>query len=209
SQSKISSFDFPKFEVFRLRALRELRGEPSRTIGKFGTNRTCRVSTWLKGRVVYRNFRDRDNELSSPVADACHLSHDLVLEVPGKNQDKVRLCFLDFVRVKDWNVDSWHEVALLVRAQVHRVVDKIGPDTAIVQQSDPFCSCAVGSDKFSFTLGANQKIQQLALRLLCPLGKRHVGLETGEAGGFFSGLEFLSVQSDWLGSILSMASVDS
>src|SRR5262249_10827418 len=111
--------------------------------------------------------------------------------------------------MKDRYMNSRHEIALLVWAQVHRVVDEIGPDTAIVQQSHPFCGCAVGSDGFSLTLGANQKIQQLALGFLRSLGKRKVTIETGEAGSFFSGLDFLGVQTDCLRSILSMASVDS
>ena len=80
--------------------------------------------------------------------------------------------------MKDRDMDSRHEIALLVWAQVHRVVDKIGPDAAVVQQGHAFCGCAVGGNGFSFTLSANQKVQQLALRFFYPLGKGKVGLKT-------------------------------
>ena len=112
------------------------------------------------------HLRNRHHEPPTPVADIRHLLHDFVLQIPGQDQHVVRPCFLDLFGVEDRNVRSWQELALLVRAAVHGVVEEVGADAAVIEQGVPLARGAVTGDRLPFALGLDEEGQQLALRLL-------------------------------------------
>jgi hypothetical protein len=81
----------------------------------------------------------------------------LILEVPRKNQDIVRLCFTDPRRVEDWNMSAREKFAVFVWIAVYRVVEKIGPDPAVIEKSVPFSGSAVAYNGFPLPFCSNQE----------------------------------------------------
>src|SRR5712692_234609 len=77
---------------------------------------------------------NRNEKLTAPTPDERKLFHDFVLEIPGKNQDVVGPRLLNLFRCMNWQMSTGQELPVLVRVPVHGVVEKVGPDTAIVQQ---------------------------------------------------------------------------
>src|SRR5262245_8062205 len=69
-------------------------------------------------RLQYTHFRYRYDELSAPFPDAGHLRHDLVLEVPGQDQEIVGPRLADLVGVQDGDVRAREQLPLLVRVAV-------------------------------------------------------------------------------------------
>src|SRR2546426_11551466 len=103
------------------------------------TQRRCHpdraASTFGAGQLpIDSGLGNRDDELTAPLADARHLSHDLVLEIPRQDKHVVgpRLAYL--LRRTDRDMAPGKELALLVRVAVHRVWQEIRPDAAVIQQ---------------------------------------------------------------------------
>ena len=71
-------------------------------------------------------------KLTSPNADIGKISHDLIFQIPWKNEDVVGLCLPYTVRMKDGNQCARQEAVMLVRIPVYGVVNKVSPHTAIV-----------------------------------------------------------------------------
>src|SRR5713226_4338233 len=123
------------------------------------------------------HVRDRYNELSPPRLNQRHLLHDLVLEIPRQDEDVVRPSLEDPLRWVDGYVGARREPALLVRVAVHRVVEEVRPDPAVVQECVALPGCPVPDDGPTLTLGPDQELQQPALALLHPLPEGRVSLE--------------------------------
>ena len=95
-----------------------------------------------------------------------HLLHDFVLDVPGKNQKIVWFRLADPLRPVDRHMHPGKETILLVGTAVHGVVQKIGADTAVVEQGVPFCGGAVRNDALSLLTRIDQEAQKRPLRAL-------------------------------------------
>src|SRR5258708_11591473 len=75
-------------------------------------------------------LRNRNDEAGAPVSDKLQLLHDFVFQVPGKNDDIVRLSLSDSVGMINRDVTAGQASTLLVLAAIYSVVDQIFADTA-------------------------------------------------------------------------------
>src|SRR2546430_14220259 len=80
---------------------------------------------------VNLDFRDRHNELASPIPNECILLHDFLFEIPRQNQQIIRPCTLNLIRRINRDMCSRQELAVLVGIAVDGVVDEIGANGAI------------------------------------------------------------------------------
>src|SRR5262249_54914337 len=94
-------------------------------------------------------LRNRNDKFTAPLTYVSHLPYDFFLEIPGKDQDVVWLGLANLVWAEYRNVSSGCEFALLVWVAIDGVVEDVGADTAVVQQSVTFAGCAVAYDLFA------------------------------------------------------------
>src|SRR5262245_47469422 len=71
---------------------------------------------------------------------------------------------------------------MLVGVPVHRVLDEVGADAAVVEQSVALTGGAVARDLLPGPLELDQEHEQCPLRLLHPLREARVPLGAAEAG---------------------------
>src|SRR5262245_36190236 len=105
-------------------------------------------------------LRDRDDKSPTPTPDVRQLLNDLLLQIPRQNQHIVGTSFADLLRWENWDMGTWQELAMFVWIAVHRVVEEIGADAAIVEQRISLAWCAVASDTFSGPLGVDEEVHQ-------------------------------------------------
>ena len=114
-------------------------------------------------------------KLAAPLADVAHLLDDLVLQVPGQDQDVVGPGLVDRLDRLDRDVHARREAAVLVGVAVDREVEEVGADAAVVEQRVALAGRAVAADPLALLLGRDQERQQLALGALHLLGEARVG----------------------------------
>ena len=114
-------------------------------------------------------------------ADMAHLRDDLVLQVPGQDQDVVGLGLVDRLDRQDRNVHARREAAVLVGVAVDGEVEEVGADAAIVEQRVALARRAVAADRLALVLGRDQERQQPALGASHLLVERRVGRDVAEA----------------------------
>src|SRR5689334_10452993 len=76
---------------------------------------------------------NRHDELRAPLPRVRELGDDLVLEVPGKDEDVVGPRLPQALGRVDRDVGTGREAAVLVWIAVDGVVDEVGPDPAVVE----------------------------------------------------------------------------
>src|SRR5438552_5416963 len=123
---------------------------------------------------VHLNFRDRHNELASPIPNKCILLHNFLFEIPWQNQQIIRPRTLDLIRRIDGDVCSRQELAVLVGIAVDGIVDEVGANGAIVQQGVALAWRAVSGNFLSTALGLDEEFEQFALGFLYLIGKARV-----------------------------------
>ena len=74
-------------------------------------------------------------------------------------------------------MSSRKEVGLLMRISIHRIVDKIGTDPAVVEKRIPFRRGAVSGYGFCFFFGFDQKVKEFTLSLLDSLAEREIAFQ--------------------------------
>jgi hypothetical protein len=92
-----------------------------------------------------------------------HLVDDLVLEVPGQDQQVIGLGLVDGLDGLDRDVHARREAPVLVGIAVDRKVDEVGADAAVVQKRVALAGRAVGADALALLLAGDQKRQEIAL----------------------------------------------
>src|SRR5436190_160949 len=115
--------------------------------------------------VVDRGLGDGDDELASEGPDVTHLLHDLVLQIPGKDEEVVRLRFVHRAGVDDREMRPRKEESLLVRTAVYDVVEEVTPYTAVVEQGVALRGCPVADDCLPLALSADEAVEQSPLHL--------------------------------------------
>src|ERR1044071_8917493 len=110
--------------------------------------------------------RDGDDEFAAPFANFVHLIDDLLFEIPGQDEDVIGFRFKDFSGSEDRNMSAREELALLVRVAIDGVVEEIGADTAIIEQSVTFSGSAIARDAFALASGIDEELEEAALRFL-------------------------------------------
>src|SRR5215216_1037532 len=101
--------------------------------------------------------------MSSPLSDACHLLHNLILEIPGEDKYVIWFGLLNLFRRIDRDVRARQEFSLFVGIAIHCVVQKIGADAAVVQESVSLPRSPISRDGLSFALCFNEEIEQFSL----------------------------------------------
>src|SRR5271155_4377155 len=157
---------------------------------------------------VHLDGRNRHDELPAPLANVSILLNDFILQVPRQDEKIIGLRFLDALRPKDRNVRAGQKPAVLVRIAVHRVVNKIGADTAIIQQGVSFSRSAVTGDGFPLALGLDQKREQRALRRSHLLGKIFVTFHVPESSRLLARPKLVHARSRRLRSVLGVAAIN-
>src|SRR6266513_722404 len=110
--------------------------------------------------------RNRDDEPPSPLVHVRELLSDLVLEIPGQNEDVVRPRFPDRVRVLDGNLRTWKKLALLVRTPINRELDEVGTNATVVEQRVPLPGRPIAHHAKALASSVDEELQQVALHLL-------------------------------------------
>src|SRR5258706_7037029 len=121
--------------------------------------------------------------MSPPLLDEAVLLHDFLAEVPRQDEQVIGTRFTDALRRHDRQMGAGQVAALLVRPAVQDVTDEIPAHAAIVEQRIAFRRGAVGGDAFAGPLGADEKVEQVALGLAYPLLEGRVALEAVKARG--------------------------
>src|SRR6266446_4194637 len=106
----------------------------------------------------YCHLWDRDHEPSAPVTHIGNLLHDLVPDVPGKDQHVVGAYLANFVRVEDRDPGSRQVATLLVRAAVHGEIKEVRAHTTVVKQRISLRRRAVADDTLAVILDVYQKL---------------------------------------------------
>src|SRR5262245_39050950 len=109
-----------------------------------------------------------------------HLLHDLVLEIPRKDQNVVGHGVVDRLDRVDGDVHAGRVAAMLVRVAIDGEVQEVGADACVVEQSIALPRCAIAADALPFLLGFDEHGQKLALGAMDPSGKINIGREVLE-----------------------------
>src|SRR4029077_2859847 len=116
-------------------------------------------------------FGNRNDEFAAPLADMSHLLHDLILQVPGQDEQVVRSSLAHLIGGIDRNVSPRSKLPMLVGIPIDRIVKKICSPSTIVQQRIALAGGSVADDRLPFLFDLDQAFQKLALGILYLLGK--------------------------------------
>ena len=94
--------------------------------------------------------RQREDQLASPLTDVCKLFGELGLEVPRQCKHDIGPILRDLFWLVDRNPRARRESTVLVWVAVHRVLEQVAADTAVVQQCVALAGCAVADDPLPF-----------------------------------------------------------
>ena len=133
------------------------------------------------GRIDDVDLGDGNDEAGPPFADVAHLVDDLVLQVPGQDEDVVGLGLVDGLDRLDRDVHAGREAAVLVGIAVDREVEEVGADAAVVEQRVALARRAVAADASCPAPWRDQERQQVALGAAHLLGEARIGLDLEEA----------------------------
>ena len=100
-----------------------------------------------------RDFRHWRDEFSTPLTDARHLLHDLLFQIPGQNQQIIRLRFKDPFGSVDRNAAAWQKPILLMRIAINHIGDIIRPRAAEIEQGIALRGSAIANDRLTLFLG--------------------------------------------------------
>src|SRR5260221_14033708 len=110
--------------------------------------------------------------------------------------------------MEDRDMRARQELALLVRAAIHRVIDEIAAYAAVVEQRIALRGRAVADDRLASSLGFDEELEQLAFGALHPLRKAQIGAQLGEAEARFLLEELANACGGRLGLVFRTRGVD-
>src|SRR6266513_1269157 len=127
--------------------------------------------------VVDRGLGDGDDEVASEGPDVAHLLHDLVLQIPGKDEEVVRLRLAHRAGLDDGEMRPRKEETLLVRAAVDYIIEEVTAYAAVVEQGVALRGCPVADDRLPLALSADEEVEQSPLHLPRASVERFVDLK--------------------------------
>ena len=74
------------------------------------------------------------------------LLHDLILQIPRKDDHVIRFRLPDPIRVIDRDMTTRQEPPLLVRTAIHGEFDQVFADPAVVEQCSALAGCTVAGN---------------------------------------------------------------
>src|SRR6516162_1632503 len=155
-----------------------------------------------------RNFWDWYYEPGTPATDIGELAHDLVFEVPRQDQHVIGLGFINPLWRKNRNMGAWQISAMFVWVAINGIVQKIGADTAIVEQRIALTWRPVAGKGFVAALRLDQEAQQFALSRANLFGKSGISLKPVQAGQAFAGKQLGDGRLRRVAVVIGMTRVD-
>src|SRR3984957_18268773 len=132
-----------------------------------------------------RNFRDGDYEVAAPFPNVLQLFHNFIFEIPGKNDHVIRFCLANPVRMIDRDMSTGQESALLVRTAIHRVLDQILANTAIMQERCTFSRSSVSRNRLALSRCLEKKFDESELCFASLFREASITGRRIESGSFF------------------------
>src|SRR5690242_14636448 len=126
-----------------------------------------------------------DDESSTPVSDIRVLFDDFFLQVPGKNEEIVRLGFSNFRRRMNGNMGAGGVLPLLVRIPIDGILKKICTDSAIIQQGISFSWRSITRNGFPRFLDLDETLKEISFRVLDLLAESAITLHAGKSCSTF------------------------
>src|SRR6186997_1868418 len=114
------------------------------------------------------------------------LLYHLSLDIPWENHHVIWFCLFDAIRMINRNVRAGQKFTLFVGAAIDDVLEKIRPNSAIIQKSVTFSRRAIPDNRAPFSFCLNQKVQELAFCFLYFFREGEVRTQTCKAGFFFT-----------------------
>ena len=115
------------------------------------------------------------------------LRDDFIFEIPRQNDDVIRFGFGDSVRMIDRDVAARQKPPLFVWAAIHRVLDQILADAAIVYERGALAWGSIPGHGLAVTRGFKQKLDQCDLRVPYLYCEAQVALSGIQAGPLLIG----------------------
>src|ERR1700744_3690790 len=100
---------------------------------------------------------DRHDEATAPGPDIMQLLNDLRAQIPRQNQHVVGFRALDRIRMEYGYARARGVTTVLVRASIAGVVEKVGADTAVVEQCIALSGGSVTHHPLAGAPGCNQE----------------------------------------------------
>src|SRR6266851_1350909 len=129
--------------------------------------------------------RDGNDESAAPIPYAGHLGENLFADVPRKDQHVIRPSFPQFVRMVDGNVRPRQVLSLLVRADVHRIIEEVRSNSAIVEERVGLRGRAIPGDTLPLAFRVDEKTDQIALDLFDLGAERSIGVRVADSARLF------------------------
>src|SRR5262245_34130229 len=107
----------------------------------------------------------RDDEPSATAPHHGHLLHDLLPQVPGKDEHVLRLGRHDQFRCMNRYATAGQKLSLLVRTLVDRELEEIPANPAVVQKRVALRRRAVADDRRTLAPQRDQTLEQPSLQL--------------------------------------------
>src|SRR5581483_4472042 len=133
---------------------------------------------------------DRYDELAAPVTDMGHLRHDLLLDVPGQDEDEIRSGAIDFLGRQYRYMRAGKEEPLLVGVPVDGEVEEVRPNAAVVQQRIALTGRAITGDVLPIPLEIDEESEDPPFGLLHLAPEREVPGDVGDTEPLLAGKEF-------------------
>ena len=126
----------------------------------------------------------------------CNLLHDFIFQVPGQDDDIVRLCLPDSVRMINRDMSARQEPPLFVGASIHCVFDEILADAAVVQQRRALARRSISGHRLALARRLDQELHQRQLGLFHLAGETFVTFHRSQPGASSSPSHFLDARLD-------------
>src|SRR5712692_5864315 len=152
-------------------------------------------------------LRDWHDKLSPPVPYVRVLFHYLILEIPGEDEQIVRLGIPDLLGLKDGNMCARRVLSLFIRITIHSVDEKICSYATVIEQCVTLARCAVANDFFSIASGFNEEPKKTPLCCLHPFCEGRVGFQSVHPPHFLLFLKRNHPLRDRFGSVFCVSSV--
>ena len=123
--------------------------------------------------------------LCAPLTCVCELAHDLVLQVPRQDEDLIGLRLGDPLGRVHRDVRTRQEAPVLIGVAIHRVLQQIRADSAVVEQGVALGRGAITHDLLAIALAAEQEGQEVVLDLVSDVLEAAVVAHVQHPGGGF------------------------
>src|SRR5208337_2048815 len=131
------------------------------------------------------DFRNRDDEMATPLPVFRLLRQNFVSEIPGQQKRVIRHCLQELLWRTDGKMDAGHVSPLLVRTSIDHEIQTFLTDAAVIQERAALGGCAVCDHLGRLALQIREKTAKRALDLLDTIRETAVEVKLVDAPGSF------------------------